>query len=404
MSRWLHEVPLYRRPGPSMAPHPGADWIRDFRLLPPITKEDIRQGFPGNFLPAGVRLDDLLERGLVELESTSGTTDDAIPLLLERGGWARQEAAALHLNADVRAHWTPSVRRITITSPLCNHDISYQGTPTAADRVVGDALFLNLNRHPFLWTTARLDAMIEEAFDWRPIFLDCDPVYGLVFARHCRRRGVRLPSLRFVVSSYGFLSLCHRRLLASAFEIPVYNLYGATETGHLLMEDEQGALRPSPSTAWLEILHPDSDGIGDLVVTTLWNPSMPLIRYSIGDLVSCQSGIGGESYRVHGRARDALATAAGRRITVAHIDAQVSLAEGVIHYQLNQLGPDRFHLRWIPDDRADIPSTEQALRRHLSPLLENPRQLQIESIEAILGEPSGKFRLAARRDLPPAGR
>jgi phenylacetate-coenzyme A ligase PaaK-like adenylate-forming protein len=73
--RWLAEVPLYQGLWPQRGGHePDLDFFRRFRSLPIITKHEIRRGFPHNFLRAGVALEYLLERELVELERTSGTT------------------------------------------------------------------------------------------------------------------------------------------------------------------------------------------------------------------------------------------------------------------------------------------------------------------------------------------
>ncbi len=287
LPRWLREVPLYQRARELPRLEGDAIALTELRRLPLITKQDIRRDFPRNFLRAGVELDALLDQGLVELEQTSGTSEERTPLLLGRGWWAAQEERTLQLNPVVAAVLDefPNARRVTINSPVCSGDICYTGVPSRADRVVGNALFVSLARHPFLWTEAELARMAAEAADWQPQFLDVDPVYGVVFALYCERRGIRLPSLRFILGSYEFVSVAHRRILERVFGVPVFNLYGSTETGHLLMEVGRGEMRPSVETALLEVVNTDAQGISDLVVTTLTNDYMPLIRYGIGDLV-----------------------------------------------------------------------------------------------------------------------
>jgi len=68
--------------------------------------------------------------------------------------------------------------------------------------------------------------MAAEAVEWQPQFLDVDPVYGVLFALYCERRGIRLPSLRFILGSYEFVSVVHRRILERVFGVPVFNIYG----------------------------------------------------------------------------------------------------------------------------------------------------------------------------------
>ena len=287
LPRWLSEVPLYRRTGALPQLLGEAVSLAVLRRLPLITKEDIRRDFPRNFLRAGVDLDALLDKDLVELEHTSGTSEQRTPLLLGRGWWGEQEERALRLNPLVAAVLDefPSARRVTINSPVCSGDICYSGVPSRADRVVGSALFVSLSRYPFLWSETELARMAAEAVEWQPPFLDVDPVYGVLFALYCERRGIRLPSLRFILGSYEFVSMAHRRILERVFGVPVFNLYGSTETGHLLMEVGRGEMRPCLETALLEVLNTDSQGISELAVTTLTNDFMPLIRYRIGDLV-----------------------------------------------------------------------------------------------------------------------
>ena len=215
LPRWLREVPLYQRGGATAPAADGALSIADFRRLPLITKQDIRCGFPHNFLRPGVELEALLDEELVELEQTSGTSEVRTPLLLGRGWWAAQEERALRRNpfVDGVLNEFPNARRVTISSPVCSGDICYTGTPSRAERTVGNALFVSLSRLPFLWSEADLARMAAEAAEWQPQFLDVDPVYGVVFARFCERKGIRLPSLKFVLCSYEFVSIAHRRIL-----------------------------------------------------------------------------------------------------------------------------------------------------------------------------------------------
>jgi phenylacetate-CoA ligase len=395
LPRWLREVPLYQRRGPLPQLGGEAVSLAELGRLPLITKEDIRRDFPRNFLRAGMELDTLLDQDLVELEHTSGTSEERTPLLLGRGWWTEQEERALRLNRFVAGALDefPNARRVTINSPVCSGDICYSGVPSRTDRVVGNALFVGLSRFPFLWGEAELARMAAEAAEWQPQFLDVDPVYGVVFALYCERRGIRLPSLRFILASYEFLSAVHRRILERVFGVPVFNLYGSTETGHLLMEAGRGEMRPSHETALLEVLNTDAQGISELAVTTLTNDFMPLIRYRIGDLVERQERPYYTSYRVHGRAKDAFVTAAGRRVTTWQIDQCVADLPGIAHYQLCERTGGEWLLRFVPDVAAPTAAEIEDLRRRLTELLGAGGGLAIQQTDLLAPESSGKFRL-----------
>jgi len=395
LPRWLREVPLYERSigAPSLTETTAVPEM--LRGLPLITKEDIRRNFPLNFLRAGVDLESLLDQDLVEVEHTSGTSEERTPLLLARGWWAAQEQEALRLNPLVASVLDefPAARRVTINSPVCSNDISYVGTPSRADRTVGNALFVSLSRFPLLWGETDLKRMAAEAVQWAPQFLDVDPVYGVVFALYCERQNIRLPSLRFIICSYEFVSVAHRRILERVFGVPVFNLYGSTETGHLLMETEHGEMRPSLGTAFLETLDTDSQGIGGLAVTTLTNDFMPLIRYRIGDLVERLERPYWTSFLVHGRTADAFATPTGGRITTRQIDACFADMPGVAHYQLRAEQGGALSLRFVTDVVPPSAANIEKLHDSLVRLLGITDSLAIEQTDLLMPESSGKFRL-----------
>jgi phenylacetate-CoA ligase len=401
--RWLEEIPLYRERKAGQAEGNGSGPGVEFLVnLPLIRKEDIRRKFPLNFLKSESELDRMIDEGLLELEHTAGTSEQRTPLLLPLGWWAEQELRALKLNPYVEAvlDRNPEARRVTLISPVCSGDICYTGTPSRNERVLGNALFINLSRCPFLWSESELERMARETVEWNPVFLDLDPVYGVAFGRYCEQRGIRLPSLRFIICSYEFVSVVHRRLLERVFGVPVFNLYGSTETGHLMMENQmfnrvagtRAEMQGSCETAYFEELNTDSQGVGDLVVTTLTNSIMPLIRYSIGDLVEREEAPFGTRYRVHGRAADAFRTTSGRRVTTWQVDQCFVGLEGFVHYQLAQ-GRENWKLRFVADEPAPSEGAKRELTWRLEMLLEARGQLTVEATDLLMPESSGKFKL-----------
>ena len=398
LPRWL-ELPVYRsRLNGNSRARPLAAPGLDFFDLPFITKRDMRNGFPHNFLRDGQTLATLMADARVELEHTSGTSEERTPVLLRRGWWAEQEARALQLNrfvARVLAA-SPAPRRVLLTTPLCNGTACHSHWSPRSARTDGESLFVNHARIPFVVADAELARMAEEIRDWSPQFLDLDPVHGAWFALYCERHGIRFPSLQFILVSYEFVSVVHRRILERVFGVPVFNLYGATETGHLLMEDERGALRASLDTAFLEIVNADADGVGDLVVTTLSNDYMPLLRYRIGDLVERRGSSANAAYVVHGRARDALPATDGRRVTTLQVDQCFADVSGIAHYQLRQAENGDAHLRYVPDGRGPGANESRELQARLEVLLQTPGRIATEPCAILAPTPSGKFRLTGR--------
>ena len=386
LPRWCG-VPLYR-------PACGADFFR----RPLIGKRELRENFPHNFLRAGQNLDALLESKAVELEHTSGSSEERTAVLFRRGWWNEQEARVLRLNRFVAqmldAH--PSARRATLVPPVCNGLVCFSNFTSKSARTVDTTLFVNQARIPFLLTEAELARMAGEISEWSPQFLDLDPVHGVWFALYCERHGVKFPSVKFILCSYEFVSVVHRKILERVFDVPVFNLYGSTETGHLLMENERGEMKASLDNVFYEVVEPDEHGVGDLVVTTLTNEVMPLVRYRVGDLVERCERPYATDYLVHGRKRDVLRRRDGQRVTTLEVDRCFADAEGILHYQLLQGQTGDCHLQFIPDRE---PPSAETLRR-VTGRVENVLQLEGKITTSLVDKlpplSSGKFRLTSR--------
>jgi phenylacetate-CoA ligase len=405
LPRW-RVVPLYRHALASAENHSvETDALANFRRLPLLAKHEIRDGFPRNFLPAGQTLETLLEKKLVELEHTSGTSEERVPVIFGRDWWNEQEKRALRLNALVAGvlDGHPNARRATLVPPACNGLTCPTVWMSREQRTAGNTLFVNLARIPFLLDDRELARMAGEIAEWSPQFLDLDPVHGARLALYCEQRGLRFPSLRFVLCSYEFVSVVHRRVLERVFGVPVFNLYGSTETGHLLMENERGGMKSGHNTAFLEIVEADPGGVGELVVTTLTNDYMPLLRYRIGDLAQRCVQPYETSFVIHGRARDALRAGDGRRVTTWQVDQCFVELPGILHYELRQNQNGGCSLRFV---RVGAGPTEAELRRvtsRLENLLCSRAEIATEAMPVLLPTPSGKFRLtcpAVATNLP----
>ena len=358
--------------------------------LPRITKSQLREHSPEGFLPAGLTVESLLARGLIEEESTSGTSGASVRVVFGKTWWAEQELRALRRNPFLAACFgeRAGLRRAVLTTPGCSGVSCYNRWLNLEQRTLGDSRYVNQTRIPFSLGEEKLAVMADEVASWEPAFLDVDPVHGAWFALHCERHGRRFPSLRFILTSYEYTSVAHRAIMERVFGVPVIDLYGSSETGHLLVEAD-GVMRPSPETAILESTV--TDGIGELLVTTLTNPYLPLVRYEIGDFVERVAG----GYLVHGRKRDALRGADGRLLTTRQVDAAFAGLRGIAHYQLRQRTDGSAHLSLLPEQAGDaLVSARATLVERLSLLL-GPN-VTSEAVGLLTPEDSGKFRLTVR--------
>ena len=387
LPRW-REFPIYRRTPPA----------NDFFRMPLIGKRELRENFPDNFLREGQQLAALLEDKSVELEHTSGSSEERASVLFGSGWWNGQEARVVRLNRFVARvlDENPRARRATLVPPVCNGLVCFSNFTSRSARTVGETLFVNQARIPFLLTEAELERMAGEILEWSPQFLDLDPVHGAWFALYCERNGIRFPSVKFILCSYEFVSVVHRKILQRVFGVPVFNFYGSTETGHLLMENERGEMKSSLENVFYEVVNADERGVGDLVVTTLTNEFMPLLRYRIGDLVERCEHPYATNYLVHGRARDTLLRRDGQSVTTLEIDRCFSNINGIAHYQLRQNETGDCDLQFVPGREAPSVEELRSLTQQIENLLLLENKIVVAAVEKLPLLTSGKFRLTCR--------
>jgi len=121
-------------------------------------------------------------------------------------------------------------------------------------------------------------------------------VYGYpsgleALARQAEQDGFRLDDLgvRLIGSTAEVLYGFQRELLERSFGAPVADVYGCAEFGSFAHQCPAGCMHISCENVLVEFLdeadRPVAPGVpGQVVVTSLHNPGMPLVRYRVGDV------------------------------------------------------------------------------------------------------------------------
>lgn len=193
------------------------------------------------------------------------------------------------------ANWGPATAGLVTTGPTVAHSIR-----TDADRL--------------------LDWLADE----QPGYLSTYPSLVRELARTSIVRGVRLNGLVEVRTLAESLGPDVRELCREAWGVELKDVYSASETGYLALQCPDHEHYHAQSESMLvEVLddtgRPCAAGeVGRVVVTTLHNFAMPLIRYDIGDYAEvgppCPCGRGLPVLRrILGRVRNMLVTADGKR-------------------------------------------------------------------------------------------
>ncbi len=384
------DVPFYERTDWKEAIVKNPD---QWTALPRLTKAELRQHSPQDLLPKRFNLKHLAEQGIIEEESTSGTSGASVRVIFGIEWWAEQEAQAFNHNDLIKkmVRERGPLKRAVFTTPGCSGVSCFARWLNFEQRIIGKTLYVNQSRIPFSIPEDKMKIMANETTQWQPDFLDVDPVHGMWFALYCERNKIQFPSLRFIISSYEYTSVIHRRIMERVFGVPVINLYGSSETGHLLIQNGGDELIPSPETAYLELVGADAQGVGELLVTTRTNQYLPLIRYEIGDLAETTAN----GYRIHGRKRDALMGNNKNVISTRQVDAVFTDIKNICHYQVRQSSDGKAEVLLLPEN-PDLSNegTATTVTERLEKLLGS--SVNTSFVSLITPEDSGKFRLTAR--------
>jgi phenylacetate-CoA ligase len=265
LHRAATRVPYYRdqwaarrRNGDQASPELLANW--------PVLEKDAVRANARAFL-----VDDCDHREMFH-EHTSGTTGKPLDI------WRTKETvSSLHAIADARTRM-------------------WDGIPGEARwaRLGGQLVIPVKQRRPPFWVwNAAMRQLYLSSFhlapDLIPHYLDALARYRVVFiaaypsslyalAQEAVRLGRTDLKMTAVYTNAEPLLPEHRATIAEAFQCPVRETYGMTETVAGGSECDAGQMH-----AWPEVGHVEIAGDGELICTGLLNLEMPLIRYRVGD-------------------------------------------------------------------------------------------------------------------------
>jgi phenylacetate-CoA ligase len=356
------------------------DPYRALAALPPVSKLELRQA--GSQALAGGRVDPAWHSS-----GSSGSTGEPFRVYYEPRAWATLKYA-VKLRARHACGAGPTDRVAIL-------DAVPRGT--AASRL---EQAIGCGRISVLQPASSVAGAL--------LAFQPDVIYGLPSAldeaaRALATRGDRLQATA-VFTSGELLDGLMRDRLAAAFEAPVYDIYGTSETKEIAWECPRGGMHLNNDVVRLEVLDDAGRSLpagqeGNLVATLLINRAMPLLRYLTGDrgaLLSGTCACGRSSPLlgvVTGRAADMLVLRGGQRISPYALTCALERVGGVLRYQVSQLDPARVRVRAILEAAANreaiADQMRTALRFDVAPFLD----ADVEFVDRLPTGPRAKFRV-----------
>jgi phenylacetate-CoA ligase len=256
--------------------------------------------------------------------------------------------------------------------------------------------------------SARLDisASIDQQLDWLvrqdPDYLCTYPSSALQLALASRRRGITLPHLEHVQTVGEVVNADARRICEEVWDAPIIDTYSAQEVGVLAHQcPEHLHYHVQAETVMLEVVDDRGDPcgageVGHVLVTSLTNYAMPLLRYRLGDFAevgaACPCGRGLPVLTsILGRERNSVLVApTGERFWPVFGAYGFPRIAPVIQHQFVQKSKERVEARLVTE-RPLTPAEEAGLREHIQAQLPWRFEIDFAYFDEISRNAAGKF-------------
>ncbi len=359
------------------------------RRLPYLTRQDI-----ANHRDA--LLDERLPRRALVPVSTGGTTS-GMPLSLF---WSR--ATQPQEDAFVWRGWNSAGveagdRRVV----LRGHVVTRQ------KKGVAQCWMYNPVDRRLIFSCFRLSqedlaVYAEKLREFRPAVIQAYPSSLYILALFLRRNGIRIPSLKCVLTSSEPLYDHQREVIEDQLGVRAFDHYGNSERTMLAMQCPRGSYHVIPEYGIFELIGRGGEPVreegepGEVITTGFLNRAMPLIRYQTDDVCylrkgSCSCGRETELLdKIHGRKQDFFVDPSGAPIPAAFlVGPLMPFQDRVNAYQYVQGEPGRVLLRI--DVRGGLTDAEEeSIRREFTELYPD-FGLGVETVGEIPRTKAGKF-------------
>ena len=335
-----------------------------YREIPTLSKKEIvERGHQAFFADYAV-----IERGLTdkkfEYESTGGTTQSPMTVIMEEGWWNAQTERAYRASPILREFAGRPYRKCVLAPVGCSSNLCPYEDHPFPHRYFDGVVYLNLSSDPFAFPEGEWDRIVRELQATKPEVIEGEPVYLSLLARAAKKRGVTVPSVRAVILTYGKASTQHGRRIAEVFPAAQVDLYGSTEAGYLFVgEAFKDNSRAIDANAFIELVpwRANLPDVYQIYVTTRDRVAMPLLRYHTGDIVrKFPTG-----FRLLGREGNLFFRADGSLVSPTEVDAALPADFACWHYSLVQTGETRWDFHYVADETAAHRDVEMALAQML---------------------------------------
>ncbi|MCS3781712.1 hypothetical protein [Tsukamurella ocularis] len=259
-----------------------------------ITKREVAKEFPESFMTAATA--SALDTGEAQIVFSTGTNHARMALIRPPLFLLKSYYSIWQAHPMIGESFRRGMPRVSITTRLATDHVMRVNSESGAEELRSSrwldsrTLYINRVLDPADWTDSDVAEMVEEITQARRTtggyHLDCS-------ANHLAHLLLRadIPDPDSIVNAYEMMPTNTRRFIERRLSRSVVDLFGSTELGYMFYSDSSQGYVPYLEDMEAELI-PISGGRGIhvLVVSSIRNQFMPLIRYRTGDCVLTDDG------------------------------------------------------------------------------------------------------------------
>ena len=217
-------------------------------------------------------------------------------------------------------------------------------------------------------------------------------------SQYVLNHSIEIKDIGAIVSSAGTLYPEMRQAMENAFHCKVFNRYGSREVTIVAAEDgSDKGLRVTP-IAYVEVVRADGSPceegeIGEIVVTSLANFAMPLIRYRIGDMGVLKKH-GSQTYleKIVGRTVELFKTKDGRLIDGEYFTHLTYFKDWIKNFRFRQIDYDYIVIEIVLCSTHKPPENELSeVEADVKKMMGDDVRINWKFVDSIEPLPSGKY-------------
>ena len=382
----VSHIPYYKSLGIS------ADSIKsshDLTMFPVITKKHIQENKDAFLLPTAQKEDLYVSR-------TSGTTCEPTMTYFDRDSWLLGKYA-LKIRRVV-AVTNPLFKRCLIISDQNNQD----QTRIKKSRVTpGNFLFAVKYKS----LCEELDDHIRLILDYKPDIFYASPSYLSDVLARFKDKQLECPPVAVIFTSAELLTPKCRTNLESSFEGKVYDVYGSTEFKEVAWQCNRSRYHINCENIYLEAKADNNNRSqegGRLLITSLTNCAMPLVRFDIGDTGDIHDGECdcGRSLpyldNIAGRQTQYILLPSGKTRSPYLLTTIIEEVPEIRKYQIVQTSPSDLRIDITFSLNAAVDTVLHTLPYELQKVLKEKINITVNKVDHIRRSAGGKYQIVVR--------